>query len=164
MNDSKERLIAEMIRHEHQRWNQWAIAFFGAITGVFILRDKTDSPLWAAHLIASFISVMWTFSAIAIRRSTLSWWLVAEEISNRTDCGNSRRTVLALFMENNKGFEPWKDLRNCILPFVVEEDTCRTTLFSVTGTLVRAGVLCSLAFLLTPTVAFIYFLKALLCG
>lgn len=130
---------AEMLRHEHSRWNKWALGFFGAMVGVLFLMEKYPEQIpWRAGCIAcAIISLMWLTSALAIRRSTHLWWDVL-----CTEAANEDENAFQAFHRLGKGrgtLNSFADLLGCVFPYDFRKHRREWTIFSVTANLVRAG-------------------------
>jgi hypothetical protein len=75
-------VAVELYKREHDRWNHWALFFFGGIGGTFVISGQlAELALPAVKLVifavastvCTIVSLMWTIAAMSIRSSTLSW-------------------------------------------------------------------------------------------
>lgn len=64
----------KMFHREHDRWNQWALFFFGSVSAIFLLSGQlTEIPKFLFCLAAAFVSLAWVIAGQNIRASTGSW-------------------------------------------------------------------------------------------
>ena len=87
-NSDKIKLAYDMLKHEHTRWNQWAIFFLGSIASIFfvgksIVFGSTSIPMYILTALSSLVSFFWILAALAIKRSTLGWHKTIIEIEAR---------------------------------------------------------------------------------
>ena len=98
-----------MYGREHDRWNQWALFFFGAIVAVFVLWGQIREviPLWVPAIFGFVLSCMWILVALTIRASTRAWRKTVKVIGEK-----GKENVADPFHicdENLTEFNRWKD-------------------------------------------------------
>lgn len=128
-----------MYQREHDRWNQWALFFFGSIGSVFVLWGQLHEvvPLCVPALLATILSVMWIGAALSIRASTRAWLETVKELENDGTCGDRVFHVFERHLENRRR---WEDLRQCLQLWRGEPYK------RVTRTMVLLGLLSALSF------------------
>src|SRR4030042_5413231 len=98
-----------MFNREHDRWNQWALFFFGSIVSVFVLEEKVAViPSWFSPLLACVISVMWVAVAMSIRRSTTAWQETILELEDGNMIDDKVVPVFHIQEVKWKKLDPWK--------------------------------------------------------
>jgi len=138
-----------MYKHQHVRWNQWALFFFGSIVSVFVLEEKVVIiPCWISPLLACFLSVIWVAVAISIRRTTKAWRETIFQLENDNIIEDNVIKAFHIQEEKWKKYNPWKDLKVTLCLWNME------ALKSVTRMLTLIGVFSALFF-------FILFLKSI---
>lgn len=72
----------DLYKHQHDRWNHWALFFFGLIASVFVIRNNAQQiiPIWVAALLASVLSAIWVIVAQSIRATTKSWLAIVKKL------------------------------------------------------------------------------------
>lgn len=82
--DEAIKLASAKIEHEHSRWNTWVLFFFGSIVSIFTLwgQFKESLPSYYPFIACAFLSLLWVFVALGIRRVTASWVKVIGDIEN----------------------------------------------------------------------------------
>lgn len=130
-----------MYHREHDRWNQWALFFFGSVVSVFLLWGnlKPVIPLWVPAMAASVLSVCWVMVALNIRASTYSWRAVAKVLEASPQ---SLATPFALYEQKASEFSRLHDLWMTLSRWRTE------SFLSVTRILTILGVLSAVLFLL----------------
>jgi hypothetical protein len=75
---------AEQYKHQHERWNQWALFFFGAIASGFVIQNNVRDlvPIWPVAVFAAILSAGWVCAALSIRATTFSWLRVLEKLED----------------------------------------------------------------------------------
>jgi hypothetical protein len=128
-----------MYHREHDRWNQWALFFFGSIVTVFLLWDQVKTfPLWVPALICFLLSCMWVAVALSIRASTWAWREAVKEIEAQpTSDGPAFKT----FEDKLDKFKRLGDLRTTLTRWRSE------SFMRVTRMLTLLGVMAALIFL-----------------
>ena len=88
----------ELYKHQHDRWNHWALFFFGLMASVFVTHHYSNHaiPLKAAYLFAALISAAWVCAALSIRASTYSWLQVIHRLETLSEAD---QTGFRLFHE-----------------------------------------------------------------
>ena len=90
----------EMLRHEHTRWNQWAVFFLGSIASIFAVWQteilKALVPSFAVTMIASIMSLAWVLAALGIKRSTNAWRNTILDLEGQLD-GRKPQSAMLLF-------------------------------------------------------------------
>ena len=86
-----------MFDREHDRWNQWALFFFGSIVSVFVIAGQAQLalPLWLPWTLASLLSITWFLVAVGIRASTHAWRQTVKTIENNGGLGKPFEIVEA---------------------------------------------------------------------
>ena len=103
-NSEKIKLAYDMLKHEHTRWNQWAIFFLGSIASIFIVGKNitfgnTSIPCYILAALSSFVSLLWIIYALAIKRSTLGWHKTIIEIESKDE--NESFNLMEIFKEKS---------------------------------------------------------------
>jgi hypothetical protein len=77
----------KMYYREHDRWIQWALFFFGFISGIFVLSAKYPKliPFALPCFVALLVSIMWVAVALNIRATTFSWEKVIKRIERNEE-------------------------------------------------------------------------------
>lgn len=106
-------IAIQMYRHQHERWNQWALFFFGSIISVFLLWGQISSyvPLVVPAILAFVLSIFWVLVALSIRGTTRSWLrtiLDLEEAEGQEQPETLR--AFHLFHKHEKEFKARADL------------------------------------------------------
>jgi hypothetical protein len=88
----------EMYKHQHERWNHWALFFFGLIASVFVIRNNAQQtiPFSVAALLASILGAAWVCVALIIRATNYSWLLIIQRLEDMTE---EDRDKFKLFQE-----------------------------------------------------------------
>jgi L-lactate permease len=140
-----------MYKHQHDRWNQWALFFFGSIVSVFVLEEKVEIiTSWISLLLASFLSIIWVAVAISIRRTTTAWRDTIFQLEKDNIIKDNEVNVFHIQEEIWKKTDPWTDLKVTVCLWNME------TFKSVTRMLTLIGLLSSVFF-------FLLFLKSIFC-
>lgn len=135
---SEKDIAVQLYLHEHPRWNQWALFFFGSIVSVFVVGEKaaTFVPVGLQFTLAAAFSCLWVLVAQSIRASTAAWRNTIKRLEQSPSAG----CAFALFDEELNSFNRWKDL-GVTLKFWKQEPYLR-----VTRILALVGVICAIFF------------------
>ncbi len=127
-----------MFDREHDRWNQWALFFFGSIVSVFVIAGQAQLalPLWLPWTLASLLSITWFLVAVGIRASTHAWRQTVKTIENNGGLGRPFEIVEAELAKFSRWREVLDTLRFLSWP----------TWTSVTRMLMLLGLLAAILF------------------
>jgi hypothetical protein len=100
---------ADFYKQQHDRWNHWAVFFFGLIASVYVIRNYNQEliPAWFAHLTAMAISIVWVWVALNIRASTFAWLQVRKRLEELPD---ANRETIRIFHEHEAEFSKYDRL------------------------------------------------------
>jgi hypothetical protein len=130
-----------MFKHQHDRWNQWALFFFGSIVSVFVIKEKSDVvPSWISPLLASFLSLIWVVVAISIRRTTTAWQETIFQLEKENSIEDNLLPIFHIQEKFWKKSDPWKDLMKTLCLWNME------AFKSVTRMLTLIGILSAILF------------------
>jgi amino acid transporter len=142
--DEAIKLASAKIEHEHSRWNTWVLFFFGSIVSTFTLwgQFKDSLPSYSPFIVCAFLSLLWVFVALGIRRVTASWVKVIAEIEGSS---SNDFKVNESYKKHEAGHKIYDDLREF-------------SLFRVTKVLTYLGII---LFILFIAIAIFFFNKPL---
>ena len=135
-----ERKIAiKMYQHEHSRWSQWALFFFGSIASAFVLYDqlKCVLPVRVPLVVSAFLSLLWVLVAQSIRRTSWAWRAVILALEKDDKAGKA----FELFDQKKREFSGWRDFGNTMKLWTAEP------YLRVTRILVFIGILSAIMFI-----------------
>jgi len=128
-----------MYSREHDRWNQWALFFFGAIGAIFFVASYFTIPMYVPSTFASVVSLMWVLVASSIRATTDCWRDTLREYEEHPE---STEGAFHVFDRRLKAYDYYADFKQTLRVWD------RLTYTSVTRILVWSGMSASLAFVL----------------
>lgn len=123
-----------MYQREHDRWNQWALFFFGSIASVFVAWSQISQAvsLLVPALLSFVLSILWVLVALNIRATTRAWFdtiLVLE-------CGRpSNSPPFSMFLVRYEEFNRWKDFLETLAFWQLEPFKRVTRILTLTGVL-----------------------------
>jgi Flp pilus assembly protein TadB len=123
-----------MYNREHDRWNQWALFFFGSIVALFVLGGSLEKlfPPWVFCAPAAFLSLAWVVAGQNIRASTDSWRRVVLAIEKGEEV-----QVLTRHKVHCDNYNRWEDLERTL---ALGDSGVNSTRHSVSRISVLVGV------------------------
>jgi hypothetical protein len=127
-----------MYRHQHERWNQWALFFFGSIISVFVLWGQVSAyvPLVVPAILAFVLSILWVLVALSIRQTTRSWLETVLDLEEAAVRGESESSgAFHIFREHEKKFKAREDLTKTLRLYRSEPYRRVTRILTLVGVL-----------------------------
>lgn len=127
----------EMYKHQHDRWNQWALFFLGIIAGAFIIREQTKPllPLWVPAFLAVLLSGFWVLAALSIRATTQAWLKTVKEVEGIPPPNQVEFQIFHRFEEHYEKHDRLRDLRECLTLWRSAPYRSLTRLLTILGVL-----------------------------
>jgi len=124
----------EMFKREHQRWNQWALFFFGILATLFYAagNENLQHLRCLIYLMGALVSAAWVCAAFAIRASTGIWQQMLRDNERREREPDS--CAFGPFLLYERRIKKWNHLRKFFGAY-----SCRKFFFSVTRMLILIG-------------------------
>jgi hypothetical protein len=121
----------KMYLREQDRWNQWALFFFGAIASIFLAADRLVNSLdmflcidkvkyWHYGIVvlslffAILVSVLWVGAGIGLRMSSKSWHETLVQIET---AGTNSTYAFVIYEKLNPSIKKKPSLCQLLNPF-----------------------------------------------
>ena len=126
----------EMYKHQHDRWNQWALFFFGSIISVFVLWGQVSTyvPLVIPATLAFVLSIFWVLVAISIRATTRAWLETILELEEAMENVQSAKPF-HIFKKHESSFSVRTDFLDTLRLYRAEPYRRVTRILTLVGVL-----------------------------